>query len=240
MLFTNIDVAAALAHCFCEISRLSSQCPANIRSDSYRSSFLLRPVRDEQWARVMLEFNVATPLSCIEVHTRLPSSVVLLLDLNSTAGHNNDHAVSPTCYGERYGKFPTTARRQIQSRLAAHAGDIHPKATGKRSLICWHCEQEGHPRHLCPELSKQSTPSVLTDRVKSRCGSVKEAAKVFWNFLIALETDSLQMQGNGDVEEESDFAAYFLADDSDDPDDAHKYEIDHTTHIDQGFVAALD
>jgi hypothetical protein len=179
MVSKNIDVAAALAHCFGEISRLSSQCPADFRSDSHRSSFLLMAVRDEQGARASLEFNLATPLPFLALHTRLASSVVLHLELDFIAGHNNDHAVSPTYYGERYGNFLTTARRQIQNRPAARAGEIHFKDTGKGSLICWHCEQEGHPRHLCPELSKQSTASVLRDRVKSRGGSVKEAAKVF-------------------------------------------------------------
>jgi hypothetical protein len=45
------------------------------------------------------------------------------------------------------------------------------------------------------------------------------------------------MRGDCDGDEESDFAAYFLADDSDDPDDTLKDENDHTTHNSQDIVS---
>jgi hypothetical protein len=82
----NVDVAVALAHCFSGISRLSSQCPSDFRSDSHRSRFLLHAVRDETWARSTLESNLAAPLSFVALHTRLASSVILHIELDERVG----------------------------------------------------------------------------------------------------------------------------------------------------------
>jgi hypothetical protein len=75
MSLKNLDIAAALAHCYGEAARLSSQGPVDFRSDSHRSNVLIKAVRSELWARSTLESNLATPLPFDALYTRLQSSV---------------------------------------------------------------------------------------------------------------------------------------------------------------------
>jgi hypothetical protein len=138
---------------------------------------------------------------------------------------------SPTYYGEHYGNPPVNPRSQAGSSRIFRRQGSDRRSDMKRPLLCWHCDKEGHPRHLCPEVLTKSTSQVLRDRVRASDNSVKDAARVFYNFLVALESeDSFHMSMSAqEADDATDFEAYFLAEQKEQDNLLNRGDVDNAS-----------